>query len=206
MSQPIRGCRLLRRPTHMPEHITPSPLALAVWPPASTSTHRDRYLSASRSEHRVAPELAARAILAYTDPGDLVIDPCCGVGTVLVEAIHHGRRAVGVEPNRRQAALATANISNARHQGAPGRAAVLEGNPEQLPRLLNKQPAILNPPHTGPTGRVRRHPAGSAQLILTASPARPTAELLCDLGRRRRPRRLPPARPPATTRQAPRQP
>jgi class 3 adenylate cyclase len=39
----------------------------------------------------MAPELARLALDAYTSPGDLVVDPMCGVLTSLVEAIHAGR-------------------------------------------------------------------------------------------------------------------
>ena len=80
-------------------------------------------------------------MLAYTDPGDLVVDPACSAGSVLVEAIRNGRRAIGIEADPRLAALATANISHARDQGAPGRAAVLEGNPDTAPAAAHaKQP------------------------------------------------------------------
>lgn len=162
----------------MPEPTTTT-LALAVWPPHASSERHHSYLAASRGKHRISPELAARAILAYSDPGDLVVDPHCGIGTVLIEAIQNGRRAIGVDPDRSRAAHATANISHAREQGAAGRAAVIEGDPAQLPRLLPKTAAILNPPasNTQPR-RVRRHPAGSTQLILTAAPARTTVALL----------------------------
>ena len=157
----------------MPEPTTTT-LALAVWPPPPAS-RRGSYLAATTGKHRIAPDLAARAILAYSNPGDLIIDPDCAVGTVLIEAIQQGRRAIGVTPDRDAAALATANLSHARHHGAPGRGAVIEGNPDLLPHLLGKAAAILNP--TGDrTSRVRRHPAGSAQLLLT----RATAGLTCE--------------------------
>jgi SAM-dependent methyltransferase len=143
---------------------TTSTLALAVWP--TPSRRRHHYLAASSGKHPIQPELAARAILAYSDAGDLVVDPCCGIGTVLVEAIQQGRRALGIEAERQVAALAIANISHARQQGAPGRGAVLEGNPERLPQLLAKAQPLLTPK---PTARLRRHPAGSVQLLLTAT-------------------------------------
>lgn len=115
-------------------------------------------------------------MLAYTDPGDLVVDPACSAGSVLVEAIRNGRRAIGIEADPRRAALATANISHARAQGAPGRAAVLEGNPTQLPRLLTKAAAVLN--RDGGQGKLRRHPGGSTRLILTATKTSERPELL----------------------------
>jgi hypothetical protein len=43
------------------------------------------------------PAIAATAITRYSEPGDLVADPICGIGTTLVEAIHLGRDAIGTE-------------------------------------------------------------------------------------------------------------
>ena len=37
------------------------------------------------------PGIAATAIARYTEPGDLVADPMCGIGTTLVEAVHLDR-------------------------------------------------------------------------------------------------------------------
>lgn len=54
------------------------------------------------------PALARRAVEAYSEPGDLVVDPMCGIGTTLVEASDLGRRAVGVELEARWAKLASA--------------------------------------------------------------------------------------------------
>jgi hypothetical protein len=46
---------------------------------------------------RFSPIFAAAAIKAFTEPGDLVLDPHAGGGTALVEAIASGREAVGVD-------------------------------------------------------------------------------------------------------------
>jgi tRNA G10 N-methylase Trm11 len=56
------------------------------------------------------PDLAAHAIKAYTAPGDLVLDPMCGSGTTLVEAVRSGRDSFGVdiEPIERCAAMLAA--------------------------------------------------------------------------------------------------
>lgn len=113
------------------------------------------------------PELARRAIEHYSEPADLVLDPMCGVGTTLVEAIHLDRRALGVELEPRWAAVATANLALARDRGARGKAAVIEGDARQLPRLLaRKARGILSPGGPGAS----RHPAGSVDLILTSPP------------------------------------
>lgn len=42
-------------------------------------------------------KLLERLVLALTDPGDLVLDPCCGSGTTLAVAQKTGRRWLGVD-------------------------------------------------------------------------------------------------------------
>lgn len=44
---------------------------------------------------RFSPKLVRAAIDAFTDPGDLVLDPFVGGGTTLVEAMASGRHAIG---------------------------------------------------------------------------------------------------------------
>jgi len=120
------------------------------------------------------PELARRAISAYSDPGDLVVDPMCGIGTTLVEAIHLGRNALGIELERRWASLATANLAHACEQGATGKAGVVEGDPNELPRLLTRNGRQLLRPSgrnaKTPQSKVARLGAGSVDLILTSPP------------------------------------
>src|SRR5689334_7161841 len=57
-----------------------------------------RFVAGSRAHPaRMAPDLAAALINDYTRPGDLVFDPLAGIGTTLVEAVHAGRNAFGIE-------------------------------------------------------------------------------------------------------------
>lgn len=42
-------------------------------------------------------ELVERCVLAFTDPDDLVLDPFSGVGSALLAALRHGRRAMGCD-------------------------------------------------------------------------------------------------------------
>ena len=42
-------------------------------------------------------ELVERCILAFTEPGDWVIDPFSGVGSAMLAAVKLGRRALGCE-------------------------------------------------------------------------------------------------------------
>ena len=56
-------------------------------------------------------ELLERIIAATSRPGDLVLDPFCGSGTTLAAAVRLGRRAVGVDVNRRAVALCRERLS-----------------------------------------------------------------------------------------------
>jgi len=131
-------------------------LPLAVWPCAQRTgqwQRQGRYLPESnRHPAKMLPEIARRAIEFYSGPGDLVLDPMCGIATTLVEAIHQGRQAIGVEVEPRWAALAAANVRHARGQGAEGQALVLRDDARRLARGVLDQLA------------------GSINLILTSPP------------------------------------
>lgn len=45
-------------------------------------------------------KLLERLIQTFTDPGDVVIDPCCGSGSTLRAARNLGRNAFGFEIDR----------------------------------------------------------------------------------------------------------
>ena len=91
-------------------------LPLAVWPCAQRTSQWQRYKrylpESNRHPGKMLPALARRAIESYSEPGDLVVDPMCGIGTTLVEASDLGRRAVGVELEPRWAKLASANLDH----------------------------------------------------------------------------------------------
>ncbi len=116
------------------------------------------------------PALARRAIEGYSDPGDLVLDPMCGIGTTPVEAIHAGRRAIGVELEPRWATLARANIEHAQHQGARSAAQVIEGDARQLPRLLTTRAQRLLAHVSGESGNLAHTAYGRVDLVLTSPP------------------------------------
>ena len=99
------------------------------------------------------PALARHAIAAFSHAGDLVLDPMCGIGTTLIEAVHLGRNAVGVEYEPRWAELAEANLAVAEAFGAAGRGEVCVGDARQLmssvPRELIGHVALVltSPPY-----------------------------------------------------------
>ena len=115
-------------------------LPLAVWPCAQTSSQYQRarrYLPASTAHPaKMAPELARRILAAYSQPGQLVADPLCGIGTTLVEAAALGRRAVGVELEPRWAEIARANLAHALTPRQATLAEVRVGDARVLPQVL----------------------------------------------------------------------
>jgi modification methylase len=135
-------------------------LCLSVWPAAqrdARAQRRGRYLPESTAHPaKMLPAIAAAAIARYTEPGDLVADPMCGIGTTLVEAVHLGRNGLGIEYENRWARIAAANVAWARRHGATGTAQVIRGDARQLPALI--------PPGT----------AGRAALVITSPPYGPS--------------------------------
>ncbi len=165
MTRPDPAPRPERRPTDAPD------LRLSVWPTAqrdARAQRRGRYVPASTAHPaKMLPAIAATAIRRYTEPGDLVADPMCGIGTTLVEAVHLGRDGLGIEYEERWAGLAAANVACARRQGAAGTAEVIRGDARLLPRLL--------PPGT----------AGRAALVITSPPYGPSVHGQVQAGQRR---------------------
>jgi hypothetical protein len=110
--------------------MTPAPQSgVSVWPCAhhvARTQRAGRYLPGSTAHPgKMLPAIAAHAITTYTRPGELVLDPMCGIGTTLVEAIHLGRLAVGIEYEPRWAQLAGANLEFATDRGATGAGSVI---------------------------------------------------------------------------------
>jgi tRNA G10 N-methylase Trm11 len=123
----------------------------------SRDQRRGRYLRISHAHPaKMLPSIARQLITTYTDPGEIVLDPMCGIGTTLVEAAHLGRHGVGVEYEPRWARLATANLAHATTRGATGSGEVIRGDARHLPDLL---PARLH---------------GHVALVVTSPPYGPS--------------------------------
>lgn len=115
-------------------------LPLSVWPTAQQTARAQRagrYLPATVAHPgKMLPGIARTAISAYTQPGDLVVDPMCGIGTTLVEAVHLGRDAIGIEYEPEWADFAAANLALARGNGATGHGEVITGDARHLSGLI----------------------------------------------------------------------
>ena len=123
------------------------------------------------------PAIARQAIAAYSQPGDRVLDPMCGIGTTLVEAIHLGRDAFGVELESRWANLASANIAHACRRGATGTATVVTGDARHLahlvdPDLAGRVALVLTPPPMVGACTARSPPAPAVVWPSSTTPTR----------------------------------
>jgi tRNA G10 N-methylase Trm11 len=78
------------------------------------------YLAHEHKPHGFSSALPARVARAMVNlaatPGDTVVDPCCGVGTILLEVWAAGMRGVGGDVNPKLAGLTAVNL---RHFGRP---------------------------------------------------------------------------------------
>ncbi|MDE3721459.1 DNA methyltransferase [Nocardiopsis sp. N85] len=129
----------------------------SVWATGQQQARQQRGHRYSRLsvEHpgKMLPEIARHAISTYTRPGEMVLDPMCGIGTSLVEAAHLGRRGVGIELEPKWASIARLNLQTAMVQGAEGEGQVHTGEGAEVAARLAS---------TALAGRVR--------LVLTSPP------------------------------------
>lgn len=93
---------------------------------------------------RMHPLTARRLVEGLSRPGDVVLDPFCGSGTVLVEAILAGRAAVGVDANPLAVLLARLKV-----RGVPPehRARLVEGAREASAFADARRKARAGPTH-----------------------------------------------------------
>ncbi|GAA5121338.1 DNA methyltransferase [Haloechinothrix salitolerans] len=113
-----------RHNRHASQHKTPcgpqSVWATGQHEPATDLIDRGYHIDTAADTDRVPPAVAERAIEAYCPPRGIVLDPDCGAGTVLAEALRDGRSAIGVTEHRRWRTLATANINAVRYAAGVG--------------------------------------------------------------------------------------
>ncbi|GAA1025703.1 hypothetical protein GCM10009557_00660 [Virgisporangium ochraceum] len=147
------------------------PSVLSVGRRGLAAQRRGRYVAGSAGHPaRTAPDLAATLIGEYTRPGDVVLDPMAGTGTTLVEAVHAGRNAVGVEIEPGWCALARANLALARGQGAAGHGRVIRGDATRLPagvpvELRGQVDLVLTSPPWTSTMSTQSAPGGRVRLV-----------------------------------------
>jgi SAM-dependent methyltransferase len=119
---------------------------------------------------KMLPDLAVHAIGAYTVPGDLIVDPMCGSGTTLIEAVRSGRNSIGVDVETRFTTLAQANLALAATHGATAWGQVITGDARDLVSLVPDSAhgtvslVLTSPPYGGRThGLVRTTPGAGVR-------------------------------------------
>jgi modification methylase len=99
-----------------------------------------RYASVSGPHPaKLWPLTARHAIAAFSKPGDLVVDPMAGIGTVLVEAVDLGRAAWGADIEPDWVAACAANLHLASQRRPRVAATVVRGDARKLQRLLPRR-------------------------------------------------------------------
>jgi hypothetical protein len=176
--------------TCRPPAWTPTVGWVSVWPTGQTDQPGQLaaggYLPATAADTAgLPPAVAAHAVRAYTRPGQTVLDPDCGAGTVLVEAVHAGRHAIG-RTGRRWWPVARANLTAAKHAGAAGDGMVLDrqpatGPPAGLAAALGPVDLILTTLRPDPTEPRRRPPTRRLPGTGPTGPSSPAADRLADL-------------------------
>ncbi len=62
-------------------------------------------------------ELMRYLVRTYTNPGDVILDPCCGSGTTCIAAMQEGRHYIGIEKETNYAEITKQRIYEARGLG-----------------------------------------------------------------------------------------
>jgi SAM-dependent methyltransferase len=149
-------------------------LPVSVWTTAQAAPaaqRKGRFVPESTAHPaKMLPAVAAHAIAHYTQPGELVLDPMCGIGTTLVEAVHAGRRAVGIEYEPHWVDVARANLRLARDTGVESEGKVFHGDARQIaallpPEFLGQAALVVTSPPYGPSthGQVAVTPGKGVQ-------------------------------------------
>lgn len=128
-----RPFQLLRWPVKEPFDA----VLTSVWPtgthPLDTQLSDRGYRHATNSDPALmAPTIAEYAITTFTRRGDVVLDPDCGAGTTVVEALRAGRHAIGLTAQRRWWQVARANVTAIKAQGAPADGMILIRRPSTV--------------------------------------------------------------------------
>ena len=129
----------------------------------SREQRRGRYTRESMAHPgKMLPSIARYLIATYTQVGEWVCDPMAGIATTIVEAMHLGRNAIGVEYEAQWARLAADNLHLATTQGATGHGEVYHGDSRHLPALIPTElhghiALVITSPPYGPSthGHVR---------------------------------------------------
>jgi SAM-dependent methyltransferase len=103
---------------------------------------------------RMHPTTARRLVEALSAPGDAVLDPFCGSGTVLVEARLAGRRAIGIDANPLAVRLARLKVRG-----------TSEAERERLVEAARAAAGVADARRKARVGASRRYPPDDVALF-----------------------------------------
>ena len=125
------------------------------------TTERKKWFKAASFSHPAKMHLSLQLYLIehYTQPGDTILDPMFGSGSLLV-ACALGRNVIGIELEQKFVDMAKANWEKIKSQGSMlgytmGEATILQGDARQLPEVLADS-CIFSPPFAEAENRDER--------------------------------------------------
>ena len=87
-----------------------------IWFGRRLSESDNMWLAHNQRPHVTSSSLPARLARVLVNlvarPGDSLLDPCCGTGTIVMSAAHSGIRAVGYDTNLRMIGATTKNLQH----------------------------------------------------------------------------------------------
>jgi tRNA G10 N-methylase Trm11 len=120
---------------------------------SSLQQYRDESRPYISSEISTSPKICRTLLtLAGARPGDTVLDPFCGTGTILMEAAMLGMKVIGVDIDGNQVQGTKSNlIWFGKDSGQQVDFEIIRGDARELSRLVNRQvDAVVFEPSLGP--------------------------------------------------------
>ncbi|MEM3670967.1 MAG: RsmD family RNA methyltransferase [Thermoprotei archaeon] len=126
---------------------------------------RDTLRPAQDSSISMPPALARTLI--NVAGGRRILDPFCGTGTVLVEAVHAGLCATGVDLDPSRVRMASSNLEWASRKFGSRCCNVFQGDSRRLEQILGQESydAVVSEPPFGPPLRSRLEPQAARRLL-----------------------------------------
>ena len=116
---------------------------------ATVSQRKNRYADGWVSHpSKNYPCVTKRIIETISQPGETILDPMCGIGTTLVEAMDLGRNTFGVDIEPAFAKIARTNVQLAQKRGAGVAGSVVQGDARDLSKILKEKVdhVVMSPP------------------------------------------------------------
>lgn len=113
---------------------------------------RDTQRPVQRAPQAISIRLAKILLnLSGAKPGETIVDPFCGIGTIVQEAILQGINAIGVDNDFSSIEASKKNLLWIKNRYDPlGKYTLLKGNARQFSSLVQKADHVVTEPDLGP--------------------------------------------------------